>query len=134
MHLSFFGLFLLAAAVGPADCYGRMDPGSRCGSCHVAGKAPAFGAAGTLYPDANASARRGLEGATVQIADRDGQVVSLVTNGAGNFYTRSSLTPPLQVTISKDGASASMRDAPSGDCNSCHVPGAASAPGRVHLP
>ena len=61
-------------------------------------------------------------------------MVLVAATDAGNFYTTSSLTPPLQVTISKDGASASMRDAPSGDCNSCHVPGAEPAPGRVHLP
>lgn len=133
-HLPLFGLVLVAAAGGPSDCYGRMDPGNRCGSCHISGKAPVFGAAGTLYPDANAPARGGLQGATVEVTDRDGQVVKLVTNDVGNFYTTSSLRPPLQVTVSRDGASASMRDAPSGDCNSCHQPGAAPVPGRVHLP
>jgi hypothetical protein len=56
----------------------------------------------------------------------------LQANDVGNFFTTTSLTPPLQVTVSKDGASASMSDAPSGDCNSCHTSGAKT--GRVHLP
>jgi len=132
-HSLMFGLVLLAAmSGGQKGCYERMDPGNACGGCHVAGHAPVFGAAGTLYESVNGSVRGGLVDATVEITDRDGQVVSLVTNDVGNFYTPSILTPPLQVTISKDGVAASMRDAPSGDCNSCHATG--SARGRVHLP
>jgi len=127
-HFSLLTLVLVAAVSGAQrDCYARMDPGSDCGSCHVSGHGPVFGAAGTLYANGN-----GLAGATVEITDSDGQVVPLASNDVGNFYTPTSLTPPLQVIVSKNGVTASMPNAASGDCNSCHR--SDGEPGRIHLP
>jgi len=135
---SLISVLLLVGVWGcvPAE----MHPGDSCGSCHSAkaesktrwGDAVAFGAAGTVYSSPNARARAGLAGATIDITDAAGDSVSLQANDVGNFYTTKNLTPPLQVTVSKSGATASMTNAPSGDCNSCHTSGAKE--GRVHLP
>ncbi len=126
-------LLLLLHVSSALGCNGTMLPGHACGSCHGLAAAPAFGAAGTVYAGEAAAGGAGLEGATLEITDDDGQTVSLVTNEAGNFYTTTILTPPLQVTVSSDGARASMSDAPTGDCNRCHVPDSALAPGHIYV-
>jgi hypothetical protein len=122
---------LIFAATTMAGCGGpAMMPGSRCGSCHDGDEAPKFGTSGTLYD----SVRDGTayEGATVTVTAADGHRAILKTVHGGNFYTKTALTLPLQVTVSRNGVSRSMNDAPSGDCNSCHTDG--TSPGRIHIP
>ena len=98
----------------------EMKPGARCGGCHTSGGEAAkhaFGAAGTAY-----AAGHALDDGLVEITDARGVKVALRTNAAGNFYTEAPLALPLHVTLSKDGARASMPGvAPSGDCNGCHA-------------
>jgi len=125
-------LFAAASCLGACDL-GAMHPGTSCGSCHTGGDAHAFGAAGTVYAQPNAFLLDGIEGVTVDITAADGHTVSLTSNEAGNFYTTTKLTPPLQVTLSKGGVSAKMANASSGDCNSCHTLGSTPAPGHVYL-
>lgn len=123
-------LHLLVLLLALAGCeVGDMHPGAVCGSCHKPGDAPVFGAAGTVYLGPTASG--GLSGATVDITDARGVQVALESNEAGNFYTPLALAPPLRVTLSQNGASASTV-APSGDCNSCHS--RKTDTGRLRLP
>ena len=123
---------LLLATVASACSPAAMEPGERCGSCH-GDHAPAFGAAGTLYPLARADANDGLDGATIQLTDARGVRIVMTSNEAGNFFARQQLIPPLQVLVARAGATAAMRNAPSGDCNGCHNLGG-GAVGRIHLP
>ncbi len=111
---------------------GRMNPGKACVSCHDGGRAPAFAVAGTVYATVGAFGS-GLEGAAIEVVDATGTSVSLRSNAVGNFYTRAALVPPLQISISSGAASASMPDAPSGNCNSCHHPHEGGV-GRLHVP
>jgi hypothetical protein len=113
---------------------GDMHPGDDCGACHTGAKAPRFGIAGTAYADPGASNDQGTSGVTVSVTDSNGQAATLESNDVGNFYTKAALTPPLQVTVTRNGSSVSMADAPSGFCNSCHTPGSAVAPGHVYVP
>lgn len=87
-----------------------------------------FTLGGTLYTDANGSARVG--GATIRIVDNNNQTIDLVTGSDGAFYTTRSLAFPITVEASKCPDTQPMPDtSASGDCNSCH-----NAGNRVHLP
>lgn len=112
-----------------------MRPGEACLSCHRSGgKADEerFTAAGTVYGDANGSAP--LAGATISITDANQRQVTLTSNTAGNFYTKSTLTPPLTIVVSDGTQDATMLSgASSGDCNGCHAP-SGSAAARVFVP
>lgn len=123
--------FLLATA----GCVpGEMHPGTSCARCHVEGgglgKSSPFGAAGTVY--SRAGSREGVAHVAIDITDSRGRSVSLISNDVGNFYTSQRLTPPLEVRVSRAGASTVSATAPSGDCNACH--GESSALGRVWAP
>jgi hypothetical protein len=127
----------LLVGLGLAGCGsppGDMHPGEDCGSCHTGDRAPRFGVAGTAYADPGASNDNGTSGVTVFVTDANGQAAVLESNDVGNFYTPAALTPPLQVTVTRNGSSVSMADAPSGFCNSCHTAGSAVAPGHVYVP
>lgn len=133
-------LWVIALGISMSACAAEeMHPGESCGSCHVATKTRSwdkgdpFGAAGTAYAAPGARASRGIANADVEISDSNGTTVALRTNDVGNFFTKTPLTPPLRVKITKDGATATMQSAPSGDCNSCHRASPGS-PGRVHVP
>jgi len=64
IHWAFGFVFMVASA--SAGCQpDEMHPGEACGSCHNGDRAPAFGAAGTVYSDPAAAAGDGLENATV---------------------------------------------------------------------
>jgi len=96
-----------------------MCPGDDCLSCH------GFKAAGTVY-----AGTAPVGSATVTLVDRNGVAVTKSTNSAGNFYTTSALTYPLQrVTIDKGADTVEMLDVASGHCNDCH-----DARFRIHLP
>ena len=67
---------------------GLHNSGEDCGICHTPnGKAGnyVFTAAGTIYEDR--AARRPLKGAEVMLQDYAGNVFSMTTNEAGNFWT-----------------------------------------------
>jgi hypothetical protein len=67
---------------------GTHHPSENCGSCHgVGGRAEAylFTMAGTLYSDR--AARAPLKGGEIIMEDREGNVISMTTNKAGNFWT-----------------------------------------------
>jgi mono/diheme cytochrome c family protein len=59
-----------------------------------------------------------------------------MSNGAGNFYSLQSVTPPLSAKVTYGGAVRQMTAAAtSGDCNTCHTQnGANGAPGRIKTP
>lgn len=71
---------------GPGE--GRHNGGEDCGICHTPngkGGNYVFTIAGTIYEDR--AARRPLQGAEVILQDYAGNVVSVTTNAAGNFWT-----------------------------------------------
>ncbi len=70
---------------GPGQ--GMHNAGEECGACHRPnGKAPVvFTASGTLYKDR--AARKPLEGGEVILQDINGNVISMISNGVGNFWT-----------------------------------------------
>lgn len=101
-----------------------MSPGEDCLDCHGGGDARAWSFAGTLS---------GSEGARVTVVDRNGRVLTVRANQAGNFYSAESLVFPLRDVI-LDGRNVSnnvtvMRDLPHGSCNrptgtsGCHAGG-----------
>jgi hypothetical protein len=124
----------VAACDGGDDEGPNMRPGSNCLSCHSGGgEAPAFTAAGTVYGAGNAAADTGVTGAVVTLTGSgSGQVVTLTTNAAGNFFTGRALTPPIAVSIALGGQTAAM-SGPSGACASCHEPGTGVRPARIHV-
>jgi hypothetical protein len=68
--------------------YGRHHVGEDCGRCHrMGGRAEnyAWTAAGTLYSDR--SGRAVLKGGEIILQDREGNVISMTSNEAGNFWT-----------------------------------------------
>ncbi len=70
--------------------HGTHHPGEDCGKCHrVGGRAEAylFTMAGTLYKDR--AGREVLKGGEIILEDRDGNVISMTSNEAGNFWTYS---------------------------------------------
>jgi hypothetical protein len=95
---------------------GLHNAGEDCGICHTPnGKAGnvVFTASGTIYEDR--AARRPLKGAEVVLQDYSGNVLSMTTNDAGNFWTFAPLagnpyavashggTTHLLYTINPDG-------------------------------
>ena len=116
-----------------------MHPGGECIDCHTRLDGPPFDIAGTVYAgfhqvlDCN-----GESGATVVITDANGQVFTLTSNSAGNFYlpVERGLQTPYTAKVVVDGVERVMfSPQTNGDCNSCHTQdGANGAPGRVHIP
>lgn len=118
----------------------NMQPGGACIDCHEGDKGPHFSFAGTVMADYNdADECRGIPGVTVDIIDADGRVaLTMVSNGAGNFYSESSapVAMPYTARLTLNGRTREM-DEPvdRGDCNACHTStGAEDAPGRIILP
>lgn len=118
-----------------------MRPGEQCLSCHrsdgQASRVP-WTAAGTVFRSATSTADEGVEGATVEIVDATGKIERLTTNSVGNFYTRTPLTKPLQMSITYQGKTAKMPrplDA-EGACNACHShpDPIGGALGRIRIP
>jgi hypothetical protein len=67
---------------------GLHHPGEDCGRCHREGgraETYLFTMAGTLYGER--SGRSVLKGGEIIMQDREGNVISMTSNGAGNFWT-----------------------------------------------
>jgi hypothetical protein len=143
-------LAALAAALALAGCGGREDPnalrnqGEDCRSCHrPGGKAPRslFTVSGTVFRSGDGEPREsGAAQVALVLTDASGRRLELVSNAAGNFWSREALRFPVQVALRTlpDGA---PRQGPAdrcghGNCNECHSyeqPGA-RARGRLLRP
>lgn len=120
---------------------GLMHPGHNCMRCHAdEPDAPNFAVAGTVYGDRSAEDDcAGVEGAEVVIEDDSGQVVTLTTNRAGNFFLpedEADLQTPLRASVRFDGRERVMQEEIfNGNCVDCHSgPDAVRAPHRVLIP
>lgn len=117
-----------------------MRPGDNCLRCHnPLGQAATrpWSAAGTVFPRLDADRNSGVPGVRVRIEDVDGgEVTTLVSNEAGNFYTDLPLPDPYFVSLEHDGERIAMPCAPpAGSCNACHSPNPVGyAPGRIYVP
>ena len=127
----------------------RMNPGRACISCHSSSggdDAPNLWVGGTVYPTfrepdmcLGADGTSTHAGASVEIEDAMGVVVSLSVNASGNFLlprNSATLTFPIRARVLYNGKVRQMGTPQySGDCNSCHTEtGANGAPGRIALP
>lgn len=121
---------LCIAAVSPPGS-GHHNAGDDCASCHDSLSASRrWTLAGTLYTKATGGVA--LSGATIEVVDANGKVVTMATNTNGNFYTTTPVTFPVHTRASKCPNDARMvATAAQGSCNrsSCHVSGM-----RIHLP
>lgn len=119
-----------------------MHPGDACIDCHENEReAPSLSIAGTIYPTAHEPIDcNGIDGSAevvqVLITDSVGKVLTLTANSAGNFYSRSRITPPYSAKIVRGDKTREMvAQQDTGDCNSCHTEaGASLAPGRIMTP
>ncbi|MEZ4238541.1 MAG: hypothetical protein R3F59_20780 [Myxococcota bacterium] len=114
-----------------------MRPGDDCIACHARGEGPDYTVAGTVMGASDDQTNcDGADGVTVRITDANGAVTELVTNGAGNFYTRDHIATPYTVELERDGATSQMVSAQTEtDCMVCHTQdGANGAPGRIVAP
>jgi hypothetical protein len=113
------------------DASPTMNPGANCMNCHttdmlieVDGDPPEnddymWTAAGTAFTDEYG--RKPAMGAKVRITDAEDNVIELLTNAAGNFYTEKEIVFPYHVEIEVNGKveqDPSERD--NGSCNECH--------------
>lgn len=119
-----------------------MRPGQNCLSCHQQGfgddDAPIFSAAGTVFDSADADRCDGVAGVKVYLTAASGEEIELVTNAAGNFWTREALMPEGPgPRIEFGGRTLQMqRHLPSiPACNACHDnPPVGGAPGKIFVP
>ncbi len=133
----------------PDDGSPRMNPGRACITCHSKSDdddAPNLWVGGTVYPTFHepdmcrgADGTSTYAGASVEIEDAMGVVVSLSVNSSGNFLlprNAADLTFPIRARVVHNGKVRQMGTPQySGDCNSCHTEtGANGAPGRIALP
>jgi hypothetical protein len=86
---------------------------------------------GTVYPDQRSAANEGLEGVTVTIVDSAQQTLTMTSNKVGNFFIKTPIVWPADVTFTLGARSSNMIGAPSGACGSCHT---AKLQGYVYLP
>lgn len=125
-----------SCAEGEPGCRGEgatMLPGADCLACHgPTGRAPTWTAGGTIFTDA--SGLRAAKNVTITLTDDAGKVVTMTSNGVGNFYTTKSLKFPINVDIEKGGVKKSMASAvDDGGCNSCHSCDGAAG-GKLYAP
>jgi hypothetical protein len=116
-----------------------MAPGQNCLACHTPGGSAgeaSFSVAGTVFGSTTADTGSGLAGVSVVLTDANSVDTTLITNAAGNFFTRAALALPLKkAAVVINGQRTEMSAAPAGDCNRCHTqPAAGGAPGRIHAP
>jgi hypothetical protein len=119
----------------------EMEPGGDCIACHAKGGAPALLIGGTvmnaLHDDTNCA---GVAGITVRLTGADGQMLEMVTNATGNFYTLASegktLALPFNAELVQGTKSVKMLTAQMDtNCMSCHTAmGAKLAVGRIIAP
>jgi hypothetical protein len=112
-----------------ATTSGHHNAGAACLGCHVGGGGPTrFYFAGTLYN--KVSGGTAVAGATVEVTDKNGQVVRIVTSMNGNFYSTTPVTFPLTTRATACPSSVAMvGTVADGNCNNCHT-----SQMRVHLP
>ncbi len=117
---------------------GSMAPGQACQACHQKQGGPAFTIAGTVYPSAHEPANcNGAPGPMqVVVTDKNAKVVTITTNGVGNFSSNATLAAPFTAKVVAGAKTRAMAGAlTSGDCNSCHTQnGTNGAPGRILAP
>jgi hypothetical protein len=109
---------------------GHHNPGLNCMNCHNNAN-PAisqFTVAGTLYDAVTGGAA--VAGATVEITDAAGKVLTIISSANGNFYSEQALTFPVHARATACPADLHMvATAAVGACNSCHT-----AANQVHVP
>ena len=118
-----------------------MMPGEDCTFCHRPDSdyetAPHWSVAGTVYPSAQAGLGDGIAGVRVIMMDAaGGEILTLTTNSAGNFYSAVALPDLYRVSLEYEGERIEMPcPPPSGGCAKCHRrPPNGSAPGRLFIP
>jgi hypothetical protein len=116
-----------------------MTPGRECVACHVATSGEPtliYTVAGTVMgalhdpDDCN-----GIGSVEVNLAGNGGNL-TLITNAAGNFFTRTAITPPYVPTLNLAGrrTTGGMHN-DTGNCGTCHtVDGTQGAVGRLVAP
>ena len=120
----------------------EMRPGQNClkSGCHgpTSPQGPVWSAAGTIYPSPDAAETEGVPGVQVIFRDSSGaELLRLLSNQAGNFYTSEKLPSGYTVELEKDGATWAMPcSPPAGSCASCHDANTpvAGAIGRITEP
>ena len=90
-----------------------------------------------MFSGPQAKRNEGIQGVEVQITDSKNRVVTVTSNGAGNFYTAETLFYPISVEIKRGKSVMMMPDNVDnhGACNHCHNGG--SGPDdmdRIYLP
>lgn len=127
-------LLLVFAACAPPDEGPWMDPGTNCQTCHRAGgTGPAWSVSGTLFETSESEA--GAAGVTIHVTDRNGQVLSITSNGAGNFYTAEELALPVRIVLEANGRRVQKPGfTESGSCNACHRSEGDGAAGKLARP
>ncbi|RME28292.1 MAG: hypothetical protein D6798_02720 [Deltaproteobacteria bacterium] len=115
---------------GPGTCSGEgvnMLPGADCLACHQQGLMPGgedepnkwYTVAGTVFTDLQGT--DGESGAIIRVTDSVGTTVEMTSSSAGNFYSRTALTPPLSAEVEVGGSVQAMATpVDTGACNSCH--------------
>jgi mono/diheme cytochrome c family protein len=118
-----------------------MHPGGNCIACHAEEEdAPRFLIAGTVMAafdddmDCN-----GVEGVSVVLTGVTGQVTTLTTNAAGNFFLRegeATIDLPYTAKVVYQGRERAMTTPQSSrNCAACHTEsGLNGAPGRIVVP
>jgi hypothetical protein len=142
LSLALAGLALAACTpsngplMRPGDDCLRCHGGSSGGTGEESDEATPWSLAGTVYPTLDANADAGIEGVDVQVTDASGFAFHLHTNLAGNFYSAEQVAFPLQVCVSRNGATRCMEaSSPHGACNLCHaLPPLGEAEGRIAAP
>lgn len=114
-----------------------MNPGQDCITCHVDNEGPDYTSAGTVMEEYDVADNCfGVSGITVRITDANGAVIELLTNNAGNFFTREAIATPYNAEVELDGvvvAMATAQEEP--NCMTCHLSvGLNGAPGRIKAP
>ena len=123
------GAACIPGVSNPPD--GHHNPGANCLLCHDSNQMQPnlrWTVAGTLFD--GLSSTNPTVGATIEIKDAAGLVLTIPTATNGNFWTTQRVRFPLTVRASKCPANLVMgTNTFDGSCNACHVPGM-----RIHLP
>jgi hypothetical protein len=105
--------------------------GAGCmGQCHNGTLGPTFTAAGSLWNRYSAGGDP-VAGATIVVIDAQGEIVEMVTNEVGHFWTDLPLTPPIRTYATACPDAMPMQANASGNCNlgNCHGPSE-----KIYLP
>jgi hypothetical protein len=101
-------------------------------------EAPAFTAAGTVYPtlyEPDNCYGLNAAGTQVVIEGADGAKQTLTVNRAGNFMTELPIALPYRASVVRNGKVRAMKATQTdGDCNGCHTAAGGDAPGRIVAP